>query len=133
LSINDAVLDGGRRGDAGGARVDPHARTRVLECAPVRGLSALAEHLVHVLVRHLVLEDLDDRAPPLLEHHRARDLDRPRGLHPASEVRVSRDELERRHLEPALEVRLVDLPPRGAQLTDEGGFERGGELARVGS
>jgi hypothetical protein len=106
------------------ARASTSTRARLAERGAVRGLLALAQHLVHVLVRHLVLQDLDHRGPRPLEDQGPRDLDRARGRHPAPQVRARRDELERRRSEPALEERVVDLPPRGPQLAHERRFER---------
>ena len=117
-------LRSGARRHPGGSRVDPEARACVAEGGAVRGLADLAEDLVDVLVRHLVLQHLDDDAPRLLDHQGARDLQRPRVGNPPPERRAPGHELEGRRDQRTPEVRLVELPPRGSQLAHERGLER---------
>jgi hypothetical protein len=61
-----------RRGHAARGAVDAEPFAHCAEAGAVRGLPALAEHLAHVLMRHLVLEHLDDDAPRLGEDERTR-------------------------------------------------------------
>jgi hypothetical protein len=73
---HDLLLDGrcrpvpGSRRDPRSPRVDAEAGAHVAEGGAVWCLVSLSKHLVDVLVRHLVLEHLDDHTPSLLEDER---------------------------------------------------------------
>ena len=112
----------------GGARVDPEPGAGVAKGGAVRGLARLAEDLVDVLVRHFVLEHLDDDTPGPLDDEGERDLDRARTRHPAAERCAPGHELERRSNERTPEVRVVELSPRRQELPRERGLERSGQL-----
>src|SRR5262249_51475384 len=103
-----ARLLGGRRArSAGRGRGEPPTCAGGAEGGAVRRLAGLAEDLVDVLVRDLVLQDLEDGAPRLLEDERARDLERARLVEPPPEVRARRDEGDLRGDEGPLEIRAV--------------------------
>ena len=91
----------------------------------VRAFVDDAVDLVHVLMRHLVLQHFDHRAPRFLEDELSRDLDRAARRHPTPEPRRDVRELERRGLQAIAEVRRVDRAVRTRELAHERGFELG--------
>jgi hypothetical protein len=120
---------GGRGGHPRRARIDPETRARVAERRAVRRLVALAENLVHVLVRHLVLQDLDYRAPRLLDDHGQRDLEGARRRDPAPQHGPLGAQLEGGGAHPRAKVRFVYVTPGRAQLPHQRRFERRGQLS----
>src|SRR5207247_7701064 len=104
---------------------------RAPERLAVRRLAARTQHLVRVLVRHLVLEHLDDHAPRVAEDQRPADLDRAVVGGPLPEAALRVGEHDRGRDERAAQVVPVDgleLAPEGA---DGGGEEIGTEAARL--
>ena len=97
----------------------------------VGALPTLAEDLADVLVRHLVLEHLDDHAPWLFEDEGARELDRARGREPAPEPRARAHELELRELQPALEVCEREVAVRFGDLAKERRLEPRREMRAI--
>src|SRR5260370_26445365 len=94
----------------------------------MRRLGSLAQDLMDVLVRHFVLEHLDDGAPRVIQDERSRYLQRARPRHPAPKGRACPNEFEGGGRKSLPEIRVVDLMPRGQELTHERRFERSVEL-----
>ena len=84
----DAIGLGRRRGvgDAGGGGVDAEALADGAEGGAVRRRIGIAEHLGDELVRHLVLEHFDDRAPGAVDDEGALQLDAALGGEPLAEL-----------------------------------------------
>jgi hypothetical protein len=82
-------------------------------------------------MRHLVLEDLDDDAPRVLEDERARDLECATRADPTTEHAGDVDQRERRLDQFAAEERAVVMAPLGDELAQERAFELRGQRARA--
>ena len=104
---------------AGGRAVDAEPIAYGAERRTVRGLAALGQHLADVLMRHLVLEHLDDDTPRFRENERTRQLDRARRLDPPAKARAGGHELDLRELQRALEVREGEEAILLAELVEE--------------
>jgi hypothetical protein len=113
--------------------VDAETLAHLLERRAVRILVRRAEHLVRVLMRHLVLQHLEHDAPGLRHEQPSRQLDRATITAPQAEPSIGIVELDRRRAQGLAEVLPVDRVPRAVQLADGGGFELGGELGSVAS
>ncbi len=114
--------------NARGGRVDAPTLADLTERVSVRRLVLHLQDLVDVLVRHLVLEHLDDRAPRMREHERPRDLERARVAVPSPELMLRVRERQRGRGERVLEVRRVDASPFEQELAHEHALELGGEM-----
>ena len=79
------------------------------------------------LVRHLVLEHLDDRAPGAVDDEGALQLDAPLGGEPLAELVRAVGERHRRWAQAALEVGVVERAPGGEELAQQRRLERGRE------
>jgi hypothetical protein len=108
--LEHAVRLGGglhRHRGARGARVDPALGAHAPERLAVRRLVVGAQHLVDVLVRHLVLEHAEHLRPRPRDDEHARQLEQPRAAHPAAEPRRGVRERDHRRLQPIAEPLAV--------------------------
>ena len=98
-------------GYAGCARIDAALFTHPTKHRAVHGVVRLAQDLVDVLVRHLVLEHLHQHSPTVIEQQAARELDYPQAAVPAAQTRARVDELERRTRELKTEQSAIQIFP----------------------
>ncbi len=103
-----------------------HRAHTVAKRATVRGLVFHFEHFVDVLMRHLVLEHFDDRAPRMRKNERTRNLERARRAVPLSEARLGNRKRENGRTQRFFEIRRVHAPP----LEDDLAYEHALELRR---
>jgi hypothetical protein len=94
------------------------------EGGAVRRAVGIAEHLGDELVRHLVLEDFDHRAPRAVDDEGALQLDAPLAGEPLAELVRAVGQRQRRGAQASLEVAVVERAPGGEELAQERGFER---------
>lgn len=98
-----------RFGNAGRAGVDTAFGAYLAEGGAVRGLVVNPEHIVHVLVRHLVFQDLDQHAPTMIGQEAPRELEAARRRYEASETPVRVGEFEHGGRELAAKQRRVEF------------------------
>src|SRR5258707_15328937 len=91
-------------GQARWTGIDPEPFAELAKSGAVGRLGRALEHLVHVLVRHFVLQHLEHRAPRMGQDERARHLDRAACWIPLSEARRAVCEAYRRGPQAPLEV-----------------------------
>ena len=123
---SDAIGFGRRRGvgDAGRGGVDAVPLADGAEGGAVRRRIGIAERFGDELVRHLVLEHLDDCAPRAVDDEGARQLDAAIAGEPLAELVRAVGERQRRGAQAALEVAVVERAPGREQLTQQRRFER---------
>ncbi len=106
-------------GQARWTGIDPEPFAELAKSGAVGRLGRALEHLVHVLVRHFVLQHLEHRAPRMGQDERARHLDRAARWIPLSEARRAVGEAYRRGPQAPLEVARVQILVARAQLAQE--------------
>jgi hypothetical protein len=94
------------------------------EGGAVRRAVGIAEHFGDELMRQLVLEHLDDRAPRAVDDEGALQLDAPLAGEPLAELVRAVGQRQGRRAQPSLEVAVVERAPGGEELAQERGFER---------
>jgi len=110
-------------GSARRRRIDPELLTNASKRRPMRRLINHAQDLVHVLMRHFVLQHFHDHSPRSFEHQLSTDLDRARLTMPSSEITLCITELDRRAFQAALKIRRIDVLVDRTQFSNQGGFE----------
>ncbi|HAA75367.1 TPA: hypothetical protein DCE37_09630 [Candidatus Latescibacteria bacterium] len=80
----------------------------------MRGLVEDFQHLVHILMRHLVTQSLQDRGPVVPQNMMRREGDLPAHAIPVTQCRLALADPERREPQPPLDILFVILrPPTG--------------------